>query len=293
MTLPDLSAGATGTVSTADGLRLHYEIHGSGERTLVLPLACWTLPDLAAAVPGMRVVGYDPRGRGRSEAVAADTRLGIDADTDDLDLLQSALGLERVALLGWAYFGAVAARYAATHADRVSAAALISPLPLRRIPYVGQAAQTVAERIDAEAMAALGRDARKGTHTAHPEQFCRGWNRALAPAYAASPTALAGMRANPCACPNEHPAAVNTLLARIWQAMGDWDWRQDLRTLSVPTLVLQGEADFQPRAAAEEWGALSACELTVLPGAGHLAWLDRPDAVGDTLRRFLDRSSAG
>ncbi len=293
MTLPDLSAGATGHVSTADGLRLHYEIHGSGERTLVLPLACWMLPDLAAVAPATRIVGYDPRGRGRSETVAADTRLGVDADTEDLDGLLDTLGLEHVSLLGWSYFGGVAGRYAAAHRDRVRAVAMISPLPLRRIPHVGRAAQAVADRIDAEAMAALGRDARKGAHTTHPEQFCRGWNRALAPAYTSNPTALASMRADPCACPNEHPAAVNTLLARIWQAMGDWDWREELRTLSVPALVLQGEADFQPRAAAEEWGALPGTELVVVPGAGHLAWLDRPDAVGRALKSFLDRSSGG
>jgi proline iminopeptidase len=297
MTPPDLSLGATGTVLTADGLRLHYAIHATSdwpaERTFVVPLACWTLPDLASALPPLRVAGYDPRGRGRSDPVGAHTRLGIDADVDDLEFLRAALGLEQMAILGWSYFGGVAARYAFAHPDRVTAIVLIGPLPLRRIPHFGQAAQAVAERIDAEAMAVLGRDARKGAHTADPESFCRGWNRALAPAYTTSPTALARMRANPCACPNEHPAAVNTLLGRIWQGMGDWDWRKELRRLSVPMLVLQGEKDFLPAAAAEEWGALPHADLVVVPDAGHLAWLDRPDAVADAIRSFLDRSSGG
>jgi proline iminopeptidase len=242
----------------------------------------------------IRIVGYDPRGRGRSDAVTADRRLGIDADVADLEHLRAALGLERIALLGWSYFGAVAARYALAHADRVGAVALIGPVPVRPVPHFGQAAQAVADRIDAEAMAALGSTARAGGHTAQPESFCRAWNRALAPAYAAAAGAFARMRADPCRYPNEHPAAVNALLDRTWQAMGDWDWRKDFRRLAVPALILQGEEDFQPRAAAEEWaGALPGAELVVLPGAGHLAWLDRPDAVSETIRSSLDRSFAG
>jgi pimeloyl-ACP methyl ester carboxylesterase len=97
MTVPDLPAGATGHVLSPDGLRLHYQVHGAGARTLVVPLACCTLPDLAAGMGRIRIVGYDPRGRGRSDAVTADGRLGVDADVADLDRLRAALGLERIA----------------------------------------------------------------------------------------------------------------------------------------------------------------------------------------------------
>lgn len=286
MTIPDRAATA-GTVLTAGGLRLHYEIHGAGDPALVVPLACWTLPDLAFALPGLRIIGYDPRGRGRSDPVVADTRVGVDADVADLEQLRVALGLERLALVGWSYFGGGAARYALAHGDRVSSLVLLAPLPIRRIPHFGQAAQAVSERIDADAMASLGRDARAGVHTSEPERFCRGWYRALAPAYAATPEALDRMRANPCRWPNEHPAAVNTLLGRIWRVMGDWDWRKDFRRLTPPTLVLYGDADCQPRAVADEWSVLPGARLVVLPGAGHLAWLDRPDAVGEAISSFL------
>lgn len=277
----------TGTVRTRDGLSLHYEVHGGEGATLLVPLACWTLPDIALLLPGLRIIGYDPRGRGRSDAVAADTEVGIEADLADLEQVRAAVGLERVALLGWSYFGGLAARYALAHGDRVSALVLVAPLPIRRIPHFGQGAQAVADRIDADAMASLGRDARAGIHTAEPEKFCRGWYRALASAYAAAPGALDRMRADPCRCPNEQPAAVNTLLGRIWQTMGDWDWRGDFRRLDTPTLVLSGDADFQPRATADEWSRLPSARLVTLARAGHLAWLDRPDAFGGAIRSFL------
>jgi proline iminopeptidase len=275
-------------VRTRDGLSLHYEVHGAGDTTVLVPLACWTLPDVASLLPGLRIIGYDPRGRGRSDAVAAGTEVGIEADLADLEHVRAAVGLERVALLGWSYFGGLAARYALAHGDRVTALVLAGPLPIRRIPHFGQGAQAVAERIDADAMAALGRDARAGVHTAEPAKFCRGWYRALASAYAASPGALDRMRADPCRCPNEYPAAVNTLLGRIWQTMGDWDWREDFRGFGTPTRVLYGDADFQPRATADEWSSLPSARLVTLARAGHLAWLDRPDAFGEAIRSFLD-----
>ncbi|HTC24861.1 MAG TPA: alpha/beta hydrolase [Gemmatimonadales bacterium] len=285
MTRPEQPSA--GTVVSADGLALHYEIHGAGDPTLVLPLACWTLPDLAQTLPGFRIVGYDPRGRGQSAPVAADTAIGIEADVADLERLRTAVGLERMVLVGWSYLGGVVARYALAHPDRVSALVLLGPLPIRRIPHFGQGARAVSERIDAEAMAAVGRDARAGLHTSDPEKFCRAWYRALEPAYAATPGVLERMRAEPCRYPNEHPATVNTLLGRIWQGMGDWDWRKDFGAGTVPTLVLQGDADFQPRAVAEEWGELPNARVVILEGAGHLAWLDRPDAVRNAIRAFL------
>jgi proline iminopeptidase len=277
----------TGTVRTSDSLGLHYEVHGAGDTALLVPLACSILPDLASLLPGLRIIGYDPRGRGRSDAVAADTALGVEADLADMEQVRAAVGLERVVLLGWSYFGGLAARYALAHRDRVGALVLVGALPIRRIPHFGQGAQAVAERIDADAMATLGRDARAGIHTSEPEKFYRGWDRALASAYAASPGALDRMRADPCRCPNEHPAAVNTLLGLIWQTMGDWDWREDFLRFRTPTLVLYGDADFQPRATADEWSRLPGAHLVTLPRAGHLAWLDRPDAFSEAIRSFL------
>ena len=111
--------------------------------------------------------------------------------------------------------------------------------------------------------------ARAGGHTAQPESFCRAWNRALAPAYAAAAGAFPRMRADPCRYPNEHPAAVNALLDRTWQAMGDWDWRKDFRRLAVPALVLQGEEGFS------------------------LARRPKSGPASETIRSFLDRSFAG
>jgi proline iminopeptidase len=275
-------------ITTPDGLRLHCERAGSGESPVVMPLACWTLPDLLPLAQGRRLAAYDPRGRGASDPVGMSEQFGLEADIADLETVRAALGLSRMALVGWSYFGGLAARYAAAHPDRVSRLVLLAPIPLRRIPWLGQAAQTMVERVDPGAMADLQAQARAGTPAADPGGFCHDWQRAILRAYVVRPDATDRMQADPCRWPNEHPPRLNALLTRLWQSLGDWDWRSAVAGLDVPSLVLQGDGDFQPREAAEEWTAHLGARLEIVPGAGHLAWLDRPDAVLSAIDAFLD-----
>ncbi len=62
--------------------------------------------------------------------------------------------------------------------------------------------------------------------------------------------------------------------------------------LSVPTLFLYGDRDsFVSSKVADAWQAIAAKNASVrivrIPGAGHLPWLDEPDAVLDEIERCL------
>ena len=63
----------------------------------------------------------------------------------------------------------------------------------------------------------------------------------------------------------------------------------ELRTVRTPTLCVFGSAD--PTGSPGVWQkamtTLSAGELVLLDGAGHMPWFDDVDLVADTLRRFL------
>jgi 3-oxoadipate enol-lactonase len=63
----------------------------------------------------------------------------------------------------------------------------------------------------------------------------------------------------------------------------------------APTLVVIGDRDpLIPLAAAEATAAaLPAAELAVLPGAGHLAFVERPDEVNRVILDFLADGAAG
>jgi pimeloyl-ACP methyl ester carboxylesterase len=74
----------------------------------------------------------------------------------------------------------------------------------------------------------------------------------------------------------------------------EMDLRHALPRVTVPALVVVGEHDrvTPPAAAVELAGALPHGELTVLPRAGHIAMLERPDELNRALERFASRAFA-
>ena len=59
-------APAAGTITTDDGVRIFYRSVGSGQQTVIIPVAVWTSPYFDTLARRRRVIYYDPRGRGRS-----------------------------------------------------------------------------------------------------------------------------------------------------------------------------------------------------------------------------------
>ncbi|WP_160007676.1 alpha/beta fold hydrolase [Nocardioides sp. AX2bis] len=91
-------------------------VHG-----ITASLAGWSL--LAAALPEVRLVAPDLRGRGRSNALPGP--YGLDRHAGDLERLLDGLGLDRVAVVGHSMGAFVGVRLAGRVPDRVSALVLV------------------------------------------------------------------------------------------------------------------------------------------------------------------------
>jgi len=82
----------------------------------------------------------------------------------------------------------------------------------------------------------------------------------------------------------------NVAAARLSWPFGDRGLRKRLHRITAPTQLIWGDAD---RVVPPSYGvALRAglsgpCELTTIAGAGHLAWVDRPEACAAAIASFL------
>ncbi len=83
----------------------------------------------------------------------------------------------------------------------------------------------------------------------------------------------------------------NEAAARIFWPLGNTRIEKRLRLIKAPTLLLWGEHDkIMPRAYAEVFakGIVGPTKLQVIPGAGHLADLDKPAEVARHIVDFLN-----
>ena len=83
----------------------------------------------------------------------------------------------------------------------------------------------------------------------------------------------------------------NEAAARISWPMGDRGLRKRLRRITSPTLLLWGEHDrIVPASYADRFaqGIAGPTDVAVIPGAGHLSYIDEPEVTAKHVAAFLD-----
>ena len=294
-------------VRSADGTRLHVEVHGAEDAPTVVLAHGWTCrtafwaPVIRLLSADHRLVAYDQRGHGRSEiparppAAPARARrtartLGrhpgysTDALADDLEaVLQATVPSGSRAVLAGHSMGGMTIMAAADRAEvrsRTAATLLASTgssgltAALDILPFAGHAprARLAAHRALMAARTPLG--------PVTP------LSRAVLK-YATMGPATPAERVEACArLVHACPRAVRAEWARV---LGELDLDANVGRLTAPTAVIVGSADrlTPPVLARSIHAALPHSEgLTELPGIGHMSPVERPDVVADAIRRL-------
>jgi proline iminopeptidase len=225
-----------------------------------------------------RLLYVDERGQGRSDRVAPEM-LTLDSFSNDVDLLAEALGLERFALLGHS-FGAIVAT---THAiERGTAAAYV-------ISGGGDSSEKLMADVE-DSLEALGEaghaiaESWEQEKTVQTEEELRELLRVQMPFHFAG--------AVPAGFGDDTIGSPEVLRYFASTGYGDFDYTPDLSRVSQPTLVIVGELDrtTTPRAARVLHEGIPGSELLVVPGVGHMSFVEAPEEYLGAVREFLRAS---
>src|SRR5215472_1991156 len=241
------------TYLPVNGLRLYYEIHGSGRPLVLLHGGLLTIdlnfgPLLEPLAASRRVIAVELQGHGHT----ADTGrpLTIEALAGDVIALLNHLGIAEADLFGFSLGGLVAYAIALAAPDRVG----------RLI-----AASADAHRPPGRESAPPGED-----RLPTPADF-QAWREAYE-AVAPDPAHFDEFAAKNEALVHEFPG-----------------WTDELRSLQVPTLLVFGDRDFSPLPdVVEMFELLPNAQLAVLPGTTHVGVTRRPGEVLALITQFLD-----
>lgn len=269
---------------SSDRVRLHVEDSGGAGRPVVLihgwPLSgqSWTAQVGPLRDAGYRVVVYDRRGFGRSDKPSS----GFDYDhlADDLAGVIQDLDLRDATLVGFSMGGGEVARYISRHGqDRLHSvvfAAAVTPYMLKTPdnpegPLTQDKAQAMASDLKADR-----------------EAFFEGFTRDFFSAQGELKVSQAQCQQAIALCRQSDQAAALGCM----QAFATTDFRGDLRQVSVPTLVLHGDADGVvplEGSGRRTRQAIAGSELQVLKGAPHGCNVSHADAFNTALLTFLAR----
>lgn len=259
-----------GTGVTVNGVTLSLDDQGEGRAVLFIhgyPLDRSIWRDQVKNISGWRRIAPDLRGLGDSDA--PDLGYSMATYAADLSALLEVLGARPVVLCGLSMGGYIAFELLRSHRERVIGLVLISTR--------------------AEADSAEGRKARDQATSVARERGAGAiaesmLPRMLAPASQQDEALVDRVRSMITDAPV--PGIVGALTA-----MRD---RPDSTTLlgsltGLPTLVIAGESDqLIPLADVTRMhDAIPGSVLKVIPGAGHLAPMEQPSAVTQTLQEFL------
>lgn len=292
-----LHATAHGQVDAGDGVRLHYEVRGSGPDTLVVLhggpglSSAYFGPDLDILGGAHTLIFYDQRGAGRSTVLADSARLRLADHLRDLDVVRRHFGLERMTLLGHSWGAGLAAFYAREHAGRTARLILVDPMPARATPHMAQFGRQLRAWMDSATAARVAAIGTARRTAADPVQACRDYWGIFIRGYMSDPhdqSLPSRMRGDVCDAPPEAIRNAGLVGASVLGPFGDWDWRSYFAEVRVPVLVIQGRQDPIPQESALEWQqAFPNATMVFIERAGHFPYVERPDEFARAVEAFL------
>ncbi|MGA2964897.1 MAG: alpha/beta hydrolase [Terriglobales bacterium] len=267
-------------------IELYYEDHGSGDPVVLIhgyPLsgASWEkqLPVLLAA--GHRVITYDRRGFGKSSQPT--TGYNYDTFAQDLHKLVTHLKLRDFALVGFSMGGGEIARYLGKYGSKgVSKAAFISSVP----PFLLKTPDNP-EGVDGTVFEGIKKAVVADRYAFFTEFFKNFYNTDL----------FLGKRVSEQAIQASWTTAAGASATASLACVPTWyeDFRDDLKRIEVPTLVIHGDADrILPIAASGLRTAklIKGARLLVVKDGPHCVTWTHADEVNSGLVNFLGKGVA-
>jgi len=268
----DAAAGPRSGYAPVDGLKMYYEIHGTGQPLILIHGGLGSTEMFAGIMPSLaknhQVITVDLQGHGRTADI--DRPMSFDGLADDIAALAKYLKIDKVDVMGYSFGGIVALRTAILHPGLVRKLVIVSA-PFKRDGWYPEVLADMAQM---------------GPGTA--EQL------KLTPMYQ--------LYSRIAPKPEDWPR----FLAKLGElSKKEYDWSAEVQAIKAPTLLVFGDADAVRTANAMRFfellggglkdgrwdgSGMSNARLAILPGTTHYTILSSPMLVS-YVTAFLD--SAG
>lgn len=248
-----------GKYAAVNGLKMYYEIHGTGKPLVLLHGAFGTVEGWSAFVPVLaktrQVIVVEMQGHGRTGDI--DRPLDYRSMAEDTAALLKTLNVKRADLFGYSMGGAIALQVAANHPEVVD-----------KLAILGAGSGSIKDTFDPEAY--------KQFKSITPETF--NFPEIKDPYTKVAPD------------PTKWPVLVAKIL-KMEETSGMAE--KDVKGIKAPTLIMLGDRDgVRLEHVVEMYRMIPNCQLAIFPNGDHFLPFVAPDKVLATLTTFLDAPEA-
>jgi len=283
-----------GYVETDDGTRLFYQKTGSGSQVVIIPLRLYTLEAFKELGDQFTLIGYDTRGRGRSDPIPDDqkaAKLSIQNDVADVERIRRHFKIQKASLIGYSYLGLMIVMYAMEHPDRVERLVQLGPVPVTFGTEYPDNLRAKDQLGDPKLLQELRRLRREENyHVTHPKEYCEQEWTYTRVGLVGNPANADKVSAKPCEMPNEWPINLMKHFENSFASVEKLNIsKEKIADVKVPVLTIHGTKDRNaPYGAGREWALIlpDARLLTVHDGA-HQSFDEFREIVVPAVRTFL------
>lgn len=233
-----------------------------------------------------RLVFYDQRGSLRSPC-QADSVITVQNHIEDLEKLRIELGEEKLILIGHSMGGMLAMNYIDKYPANVRGLILLaSPPALGNVEGLMADEKTVLQRWNRPEVIQTLKD------NGLEKEFSKDYSYKQRSRWHSITF-----------------AAINLHDVRLWKKMKgefyysqeagnaaaqsmaeSWDFTKSLKSLGFPVYVIHGDDDFIPLSMHKKWTEeIENVELKIVKKAGHVSWIDQPEAVNEIVHEYLKK----
>jgi pimeloyl-ACP methyl ester carboxylesterase len=242
---------AKGQYATVNGLKMYYEVHGTGRPLVLLHGAFGWATVFPTLAKGRQVIAVELQGHGHT--VDIDRPMTCEAMADDVAALLKELKIEQADIFGYSMGGVVGLAVAIRHPNLV-----------RKLAINGSQFGKVDDAYEPESA----------------RQF-RNLPADFAPPLLKSPYDKVAPN------PKNWPVLVAKVKKMVLEFKGFT--REEMKSIKAPVLITLGDCDgVRPEHAVEMFRLIPNAQLAVLPGADHFLIWQSPEKLLPTIAAFLD-----
>jgi pimeloyl-ACP methyl ester carboxylesterase len=272
-------------LNTDDGVELYYEEVGSGHPLVFVHEFAGDCrsyePQLRYFARRYRCIAFNARGYPPSDVPGDWQRYSQERARDDIRAVLDALQIAQAHVVGISMGGFAALHFGLAYADRATSLVVAGcgygAEPDKRMQFQGEAMR-IAAQIEARGMSEVAKTYGLGpTRVQYQNKDPRGFAEFM--------MQLA-----------EHstPGSANTQRGVQSRRPSLWDLTEEMRALSVPTLIATGDEDepcLEPSLFMKR--TIPTAALAVFPNTGHALNLEEPDLFNRTLAEFFHQVESG